>query len=44
LTEPVNGRIFVGTLEGFHYLEQATGVWTNRDWEGWIGRQVAMAL
>ncbi len=34
------GRIFVGTYEGFHYLELATGVWTERDWEGWIGREV----
>ena len=35
-----HGRIFVGTIEGFHYLEQSTGVWTNRDAEGWIGRTV----
>ena len=35
-----NDRIFVGTIEGFHYLEQSTGIWTNRDAEGWIGRTV----
>jgi hypothetical protein len=33
-------RVFVGTVEGFHYLDIPTGVWTERDWEGWIGRQV----
>ncbi len=36
----VHGRIFVGTVEGFHYLGIGTGAWTSRDWVGWIGRQV----
>lgn len=34
-----NDRVFVGTMEGFHYLDLATGAWTNRDWDGYIGRQ-----
>jgi len=34
-----NDRIFVGTMEGFHYLDLPTGVWTDRDWDGYIGRQ-----
>lgn len=38
--DPVHGRIFVGTVVGFHYLDQPSGVWTARDQEGWIGRQV----
>lgn len=38
--DPVHGRLFVGTLEGFHYLDLAGGEWTERDWEGWIGRTV----
>lgn len=38
--DPSRGRIFVGTYEGFHYLDLSTGVWTERDWEGWIGREV----
>jgi hypothetical protein len=38
--DPVHGRIFAGTVEGFRYLDQASGVWTERDDEGWIGRQV----
>ncbi len=40
VNDPLHDRIFVGTVEGFHYLEQSTGVWTSRDWDGWIGRQV----
>lgn len=35
-----NERVFVGTREGFHYLDIPTGVWTDRDWDGYIGRQV----
>ncbi len=35
-----HARIFVGTIEGFHYLDIPTGEWTSRDWEGWIGRTV----
>jgi len=38
--EPIRPRVFVGTVEGFHYLEQDSGIWTNRDWDGWIGRTV----
>ena len=38
--DPVHARLFVGTIEGFHYLDLATGIWTERDWEGWIGRTV----
>jgi hypothetical protein len=33
-------RILVGTVEGFHCLDLATDEWTERDDEGWIGRQV----
>jgi len=40
VADPAHERIFVGTIEGFHYLDIPTGVWTERDWEGWIGRQV----
>lgn len=40
VNDPVHQRVFVGTVEGFHYLEEASGVWTNRDDEGWIGREV----
>ncbi len=36
----VHGRVFVGTIEGFHYYDIATGQWVSRDWPGWIGRQV----
>jgi hypothetical protein len=36
----VHGRVFVGTIEGFHYYDIATGQWISRDWSGWIGRQV----
>jgi hypothetical protein len=38
--DPLRDRLFVGTHEGFHYLDLASGDWTERDWEGWIGRQV----
>jgi hypothetical protein len=38
--DPIHDRVFAGTVEGFHYLDQTTGVWTSRDWEGWIGRTV----
>lgn len=39
-SDPVHGRIFVGTYEGFHYLDIPTGDWTSRDWPGYIGRTV----
>jgi hypothetical protein len=35
-----NRRVFVGTMEGFHYLDIPDGIWTERDWEDWIGREV----
>ncbi|MBD3237701.1 MAG: hypothetical protein GF330_13440 [Candidatus Eisenbacteria bacterium] len=38
--DPVHARVFVGTVEGFHYLDVPSGEWTSRDEEGWIGRQV----
>jgi len=38
--DSTHARILVGTLEGFHYLDQSTGIWQERDDEGWIGRQV----
>jgi hypothetical protein len=38
--DPDNERIFVGTYEGFHYMDIPTGAWTERDEEGCIGRQV----
>lgn len=34
------GRILVGTHEGFWLLDLTSGQWTERDDEGWIGRQV----
>ncbi len=37
-------RVLVGTIEGFHYLDQPSGLWTNRDWDGWIGREVHAIL
>lgn len=40
VVDPLHARVFVGTYEGFHYLDQPTGSWTERDWEDWIGRQV----
>jgi hypothetical protein len=40
VADGLHGRIFVGTVEGFHYFEIADSIWVNRDWEGWIGRQV----
>jgi hypothetical protein len=40
VADPVHGRVFVGTREGFHYLDIPSGIWTSRDWEGWIGREV----
>ncbi|MBM4118883.1 T9SS type A sorting domain-containing protein [bacterium] len=40
VVDPLRSRVFVGTYEGFHYFDQPTGAWTERDWEGWIGRQV----
>ncbi len=33
-------RVFVGTYEGFWYLDLPTEIWTERDWEDWIGRTV----
>lgn len=39
-SDPIHGRILVGTIEGFHYLDIPTGQWTSRDWVGWIGRTV----
>jgi len=38
--DPEHDRVFVGTIEGFWYLDQATDLWTERDWEGYIGRTV----
>ena len=38
--DPYHERILVGTLEGFHYYDTTTGVWTERDDEGSIGRRV----
>lgn len=38
--DPDRDRVFVGTYEGFHYYDLATGIWTDRDWSGSIGRQV----
>lgn len=38
--DPVHGRVFVGTYEGFWYFDQANVTWVERDWEGWIGRTV----
>ena len=38
--DPLHELVFVGTYEGFHYLDLPTGTWTERDWEDWIGRQV----
>jgi hypothetical protein len=38
--DPTQPRVFVGTYEGFHYLDQETGTWTEWDEEGWIGRSV----
>jgi hypothetical protein len=40
VADPIHGRILVGTIEGFHYFDIPAGTWTERDWEGWIGRQV----
>lgn len=40
VVDPLHSRVFVGTTEGFHYLDQASGTWTERDWEDWIGREV----
>jgi hypothetical protein len=39
-SDPIHGRVFVGTLEGFHYQNIASGQWISRDWVGWIGREV----
>lgn len=36
--DPEHDRVFVGTLEGFWYFDQGSGLWTSRDAEGWIGR------
>ncbi len=38
--DPLRERVFVGTYEGFWYYDQPAGAWTERDWEGWIGRTV----
>ncbi len=38
--DPEHDRVFVGTLEGFWYFDEPTGLWTERDMEGWIGRTV----
>ena len=38
--DPEHALIFVGTQEGFHYFDQTSEIWTERDDEGWIGRQV----
>jgi hypothetical protein len=38
--DPIRDRIFVGTQEGFHYYDEASGTWTERDEEGAIGRAV----
>ncbi|MBD3334126.1 MAG: hypothetical protein GF355_01265 [Candidatus Eisenbacteria bacterium] len=38
--DPIHGRIYVGTYEGFHYYDMVGDQWVNRDEEGWIGRQV----
>jgi hypothetical protein len=40
VSDPDHQRVFVGTWEGFHYLDENSDIWTNRDWEGWIGREV----
>ena len=40
VVDPAHDRVFVGTYEGFHYFDLASSQWTERDWEGWIGRQV----
>lgn len=40
VVDPLHARVFVGTTEGFHYLDQSTDTWTERDWEDWIGREV----
>ncbi|MBN2170542.1 MAG: hypothetical protein JW819_04375 [Candidatus Krumholzibacteriota bacterium] len=38
--DSTHARILVGTYEGFHFMDQASGIWQERDDEGWIGRQV----
>ncbi|MBD3334095.1 MAG: hypothetical protein GF355_01100 [Candidatus Eisenbacteria bacterium] len=38
--DPIHGRVFAGTYEGFHYHDIVSGEWIKRDEEGWIGRQV----
>ena len=38
--DPLHELVFVGTHEGFHFLDLPTDTWTERDWEDWIGRQV----
>ncbi|MCP4546350.1 MAG: T9SS type A sorting domain-containing protein [bacterium] len=38
--DPIHSRIIVGTAEGFHYLDEITGVWTDRDQPGYPGRHV----
>ncbi len=40
VADSLHARVFVGTVEGFHYYDIPTDTWTERDWEGWIGRQV----